>query len=100
MLATANQPGGCLSAILKLLGLDLAQGDRPGASWPYRRRDDFLSVSERSFFGVLQSAVAGRAYLLAKVRVADLLYVPRGAGGRNWRHWVRKDSGNRGGLHD
>lgn len=57
---------------------------------PYRVRDDFLSPAERSFFGVLQRSVNGRAVVFAKVRVADLIYVRRGEG--KTRHQNRINS--------
>ena len=72
-----NRPG-CLLVILKLFGI--APSGSAGVSLSYRRRDDFLSAAERSFFGVLQQAVGARGVVFAKVRVADLLYVPRGEG--------------------
>ncbi len=39
----------------------------------YRLRKSFLSPAERSFYGVLCSAVAGEYVVLAKVRVADVI---------------------------
>ena len=47
---------------------------------PYRTQNCLLSPAERSFYGVLQKAVGDRAVVFAKVRVGDLLYVPRGKG--------------------
>jgi len=41
---------------------------------PYRVRDDFLSPGERQFFAELVSAVAGRAIVCPKVRLADILF--------------------------
>lgn len=43
----------------------------------YRRRD-FLTPAERSFFGVLQSAVDPGILLFAKVRVSDLVSIQEG----------------------
>jgi len=40
---------------------------------PYRKVDLFLSNAERSFFGVLEQAVAGKHLIFSKVRVADVL---------------------------
>lgn len=44
----------------------------------YAKRDDFLSLAERSFFGVLQDAVQDKALVFCKVRVADILFVKSG----------------------
>ncbi len=64
--------GGCLTVLLRLIGIRL-----PTPSLPYRQRDDFLSAAEHSFWSVLLAAVDGQAVLLTKVRVADILYVPK-----------------------
>lgn len=39
----------------------------------YKRIDALFSPSERSFYGVLNQAVAGRATIFGKVRVADII---------------------------
>ena len=44
---------------------------------PYRLRDDFLSASELSYFGVLRGLVGSRVSICPKVRLADLLFVAR-----------------------
>jgi predicted RNA-binding Zn-ribbon protein involved in translation (DUF1610 family) len=46
-------------------------------------RDDFMSHAERSFYGVLTQVVGNRYTVLAKVRLADILYVPR-SGNKAW----------------
>lgn len=43
---------------------------------PYRVRDDFLSPAEIAFFKVLQLAVGPSYLIFAKVRLADIFYVP------------------------
>lgn len=63
---------GCLFAILKLFGLG---GASQVGRLPSRTRDDFLSPAEFSFFHVLCQAVGDRAYVCAKIRVADILFV-------------------------
>ena len=78
-----HQPPGCLLAIFKLFGIARSNGTaaEPEAL-PYRRNNYLLSKAERSFFGVLQTA-AGEQYLIfAKVRLADLIYIPRGTDSR------------------
>jgi hypothetical protein len=44
--------------------------------YPYRRRDEFLSPAERSFFGVLNQVVGISTLICPKVNLADLFYVP------------------------
>lgn len=44
--------------------------------YPYRRRDDFLSPAERSFFGVLNQVVGMNTFICPKVNLADLFCVP------------------------
>lgn len=46
---------------------------------PYEKRSHFLSAAERSLFGVLEQAVDGKYLIFAKIRVADLLAVQKGA---------------------
>lgn len=45
-------------------------------SYPYVKRETLLTPAERSFFGVLEQAVAGSCRICVQVRLADLL-VPR-----------------------
>lgn len=77
-----NSQSGCLFVLLRLLGLGpaLPMPDDEGSAdsvtdLPYRTRDDFLSAAERSFYGVLVAAIAGRALVFAKVNLADVLFV-------------------------
>ena len=63
--------------ILKLLGLAPA-GGTVANELPYQRKDYLLTKAERSFFGVLRSAVADQYLVFAKVRLADLVFIPRG----------------------
>jgi len=79
---------GCLTAVLRIFGINLQRSAVVGEALPYRRRDDFLSAAERSFYGVLLSVLAGKAVVFAKVRVADLLYVPRGAGSLGFQNRI------------
>ncbi|MBD3649643.1 MAG: DUF2726 domain-containing protein [Pseudomonadales bacterium] len=50
----------------------------------YRLRKHFLTPAERSFYGVLEGAVAGRFKVHTMVRVADVL---QPAGSRNRCQW-------------
>jgi hypothetical protein len=72
----ATEPQGCLTAILALFGIRL--GSRASdAALPYRRRDDFLSPAEFSFYRVLASAAGNRGVICPKVNLADVFYVAR-----------------------
>lgn len=77
---TSQQPG-CLGFLFKLFP-GLAEGRDGGAGegevLPYRRKDFLLSKAERSFFGVLEHVAGDSYYLFAKVRLADLLWLPKG----------------------
>jgi hypothetical protein len=51
----------------------------PGGALPYRRKDYLLSVAERSFYEVLRQALGeGDCLVFAKVRLLDLLWLPKG----------------------
>ncbi|MEZ6129980.1 MAG: DUF2726 domain-containing protein [Planctomycetaceae bacterium] len=72
-----REPQGCLFVILKLLGL--VPPDAPiTPDLPYQRKDYLLTKAERSFLGVLQNAVGNQYLIFAKVRLADLVFIPRG----------------------
>lgn len=87
-MSETDDKGGCLTAILRLFGIRLQNSVVAGVSMPYCLRDDFLSPAERSFFGVLQLATGSRAVIFSKVRVADLLYVPRGNGHQGYQNRI------------
>lgn len=70
-------PRGCLFTVLELLGIAPASGP-VDAALPYRRKDYLLSKAERSFYGALQNAVGGEFLVFSKVRLADLVFIPRG----------------------
>lgn len=84
-----EEPIGCLLSFLRLFGLRPKDRAGAGNGLPYRTRDDFLSPAERSFFGVLCQALGERAVVFAKVRVADLLYVPKGPGSIGHENRIR-----------
>jgi very-short-patch-repair endonuclease len=48
------------------------------ARLPYRKKDCLLTPAERSFFGVLGQAIDNDLYIFAKVRLSDLLWLPKG----------------------
>lgn len=73
----SNEPPGCLLAIFKLFGISAPSAAGP-AKLPYRRKDYLLTKAERSFFGVLERAVASEYRIFTKVRLADLVWMPKG----------------------
>lgn len=71
-----GEPQGCLTAILRLFGLNLGGSDE-ARELPYRQRDDFLSAAELSFHRVLSTAIGDRAVICPKVNLADIFFVAR-----------------------
>jgi len=69
-----------LSALLSALFAALSRGGT--RDFPYTAADALLTPAERSFFGVLQQALSSEYHLLAKVRLADVIEVRRGLGGK------------------
>ncbi|MHB9003906.1 MAG: DUF2726 domain-containing protein [Coriobacteriia bacterium] len=70
----ANQNPGCLGSVLRLFGI----GTEPPASdksLPYRKRDDFLSAAELSFYRALSAAVGAQTHICPKVNLADIFFV-------------------------
>ncbi len=82
---------GCLTAILRLLGLGPKQelSARPEEPPPYHLRDDFLSHAELSFYHVLRNAVSGWATVCPKVSLGDLFFAKTGSYGQN-RSWMNR----------
>jgi very-short-patch-repair endonuclease len=74
---------GCLTALRRMFGLGNAKTgitveyDEP-EQLPYRKRDDFLSEAEASFFRVLKTMTGEKVFICPKVSLAELLYVPMG----------------------
>lgn len=62
----------------------------PSAEFPYHLRDNFLSPAELSFYGVLCTAINGRAVLCSKVALADIFYVKKGDDASRWRIYTNK----------
>jgi hypothetical protein len=76
--SSSNNPG-CLTALLQLLNLDKKEPPQAveAEPLPYRLRDDFLSVSEISFYHVLSSVIPAQTVVCPKVRLADVFFVAR-----------------------
>jgi hypothetical protein len=68
--------------VLILAGQRLLRPRRP----PYRKVDSLLTAAERSFYGVLLKAVDGETLVFAKVRLADVLWLPRDTRDRQAHH--------------
>jgi hypothetical protein len=52
------------------------------ANLPYRKRDYLLTAAERSFYEVLYSVLDDQLIVFPKVRLADLVYMPKGTADR------------------
>jgi len=85
--SSANR--GCASAFLRLVERALGLSSDTASALPYRLRRDFVSNAELSFYRVLRSIVGDRLAVCPKVRLGDVLYVPRS---RNWWHFHNKIS--------
>lgn len=59
-------------------GPETDTGEADDGPLPYRRVDSLLTRGERAFFDVLLSVIPPTQTLFAKVRLLDLLIVPRG----------------------
>lgn len=86
-----NEPAGCLGFLFKLFP-GLTGGGVGGGGvqvWPYAKKTYLFSQAEFSFFRVLQHACGGRYVVCPKVGLGDLLYVQKGAEGRQaWRNKI------------
>jgi hypothetical protein len=49
---------------------------------PYRKKDYLLTAAERSFYEVLRSIAGDQLEVFAKVRLLDLVYLPKGTENR------------------
>lgn len=81
---TMTDNPGCLGFLARLFG----ERPKETGALPYRLRDDFLSAAELSFYRALATAVAGRAVVMTKVRLADLFFVPRSEGSAGFRNRI------------
>jgi hypothetical protein len=81
------EQSGCLFAILKLFGITPAVA----GALPYKRKDYLLTQAERSLFGVVSEALKNQYLIFAKVRLADLVWMPKGT--ESWQsHFNRIQS--------
>lgn len=73
-----------VAAVVLPLILKQIAGNKPAiaTALPYRKKDYLLTAAERSFYEVLCSVVDGQLLVFAKVRLADLVYMPKGTANR------------------
>lgn len=53
--------------------------------YPYQRSEVLFTPAERSFYGVLEQAIDGRAKVFGKVRVADVITPKKGLSKSEWQ---------------
>jgi ssDNA-binding Zn-finger/Zn-ribbon topoisomerase 1 len=78
-----------------LFVLLVALGKRQGGGdeFPYEANGALFSPAERSFFGILDQAVQGKAVVFGKVRVADVIRPLKAQGRGQWqKHFNRISS--------
>ncbi|TWU54912.1 Topoisomerase DNA binding C4 zinc finger [Rubripirellula tenax] len=84
-----SQQSGCLGFFLKLFGIGPGAGSGRGKNdLPYRLRDNFLSAAELAFYRVLEQAVGQTYSINNKVRLWDVLYVPRQDDSRTYENKI------------
>lgn len=78
--------------VIVILKLSHKQGAQP-TEYPYRKIDVLFTPAERSFLGVLEQAVGGKAQIFGKVRVADVIAPKKGMSRSDWQKSFNKISG-------
>jgi hypothetical protein len=75
----SEEKQGCLGSLIRMFGVkpNPRQNNDAVGDLPYRQRDDFLSVTESSFYRVLMAVVDSRATICPKVGLQDVFYVVR-----------------------
>ena len=70
--------------LIAAVGLSALLKARPPKrpSLPYKKRDYLLTAAERSFYEVLQTVVDNQLHVFPKIRLVDLLYLPKGTENR------------------
>ena len=72
-----------LAGVLPTVLKQLARGKgTSGNKLPYRKKDYLLTAAERSFYEVLRSILGDQLDVFAKVRLLDLVYLPKGTENR------------------
>ena len=78
---------GCLAAIwfgIQILIRRNRLPDPSGESLPYEKVDSLLTAAERSLYGALCQGLDSRNQIFAKVRLSDIVKVPRGTPRAFW----------------
>lgn len=77
------KPQGCLGALLAIFGIGLPFAEQMPANepLPYRLTQRFMSPAELSFYKVTTNVLPDGYVMMAKPRIADMLFVPRGTKG-------------------
>lgn len=72
-----------LVGVLPLVLKQLVHGKTSSVQYfPYRKKDYLLTAAERSFYEVLRSIAGDDLEVFAKVRLLDLVYLPKGTENR------------------
>ncbi|WP_153556981.1 DUF2726 domain-containing protein [Roseimaritima sediminicola] len=83
-----SQRSGCLGFFLRVFGFNSGDGTADASEeLPYRLRTSFLSPAELAFYRVLEQA-APQYSINNKVRLWDVLYVPRAEGSRRYENKI------------
>lgn len=83
-----TEPVGCMGLLLRIIGIGGGEPD-PEPTPPFVRKDWLLSRAEHSFLGVLDRAIQDEFRVMCKVRMLDLLYMPKGSSDRTaWQNRV------------
>lgn len=83
-----SRPQGCLAVILSAFGIHLEAAASAATRLPYRKRDDFLSAAELSFFQVLKSSLDGAYFIGTKVNLADIFFVSGSSQKQSYRNKI------------
>lgn len=67
-----SERSGCLFTIINIIR---SAFPKEPEILPYRKRDDFLSPAEKSFYHVLVSALSDEAVICPKIRLGDIFFV-------------------------
>lgn len=88
-MANPTKSSGCLGIFLKLIGIGSNQSSAVRVNFlPYRLRENFLSAAELTFYRALEQAVSDMYRINNKVRLWDVLYVPRSDESRKYENKI------------